>query len=121
MDLRLEVHRCKCGTRDKEHKATLSAKDLFNIEGMKYSPALKFIANCRDKPWLPDPDHPSASNKPSSSESEMMIKLMSNVFVPLCSDVTLESRYARILDKCRMPMPDAPYPWFHVYICGLTP
>ena len=101
VNLRFEVHTCKCGANYK-HQASLSVKDLFKVEGMKYSPPLKFIANSKSKLWLPH--YPSAINKPS--ESEMMIKLMSTVFVPLCSDVTLESRYARILDKCRMPMPD---------------
>ena len=62
---------------------------------------LELIANSRKKSW--PPFYLSTTKR---KESDVMILLSSNIFVPLCSEVPLENRYARILWRYGMSMPE---------------
>ena len=83
---------CLAAHTNNAQQVALHVKDLFKVEGVN-SPALEFIAHSRRKIW--PPFYPFTTKR---KESDVMISLSSNVFVPLCSEVLLESRYAaRIL------------------------
>ena len=96
LDLRLAAH------TNNAQQVALHVKDLFKVEfeGMN-SPVLEFITNSRKKSW--PPFYPSTIKR---KESDVMISLNSKVFVLLCSEVPLENRYARILQRYRMSIPE---------------
>jgi len=96
LDLRLAAH------TNNAQQVALHVKDLFKVEveGVN-SPALEFIANSRKKSW--PLFYPSTTKR---KESDLMISLSSKVFVPLCSEVPLENKYARILWRYGMSMPE---------------
>ena len=77
----------------------IRVKDLFKVEAVNSgTSALEFIAHSRKKIW--PPFYPSTT-KPK--ETDIMISLSTQIFVPLCSEVLLESRYATILERHRLP------------------
>ena len=95
LDLRLAAH-----VNDAQQgQMAIRVKDLFKVEAVNSgTSALEFIAHSRKKIW--PPVYPSTT-KPK--ETDIMISLSTQIFVPLCSEVLLESRYATILERHRLP------------------
>ena len=81
-----------------ESAATLHFDTLFNVKNPEFDPALEFILHhCRRKLWPP-------YNLEKQNEQGVMIEICSQILAPLCTEVTLESRYKTPLSSGR-PMP----------------
>ena len=92
LDLRLAAHVA-------EGQVGLRVKDLFKVEAVNSgTSALEFIAQSRRKSW--PPLNPSTTK---SKETDVKLSLCTQIFVPLCSEVLLESRYTSILKRHRLP------------------
>ena len=70
-----------------ENAATLHFDTLFKVKNPEFDPALEFILHhCRRKLWPP-------YNLEKQNEQGVMIEICSQILAPLCTEVTLESRY----------------------------
>ena len=85
LDLRLAAHVAETG----QGQVGVQVKDLFTVDAVKAdTSALEFIAHSRRKLW---PWPPSSTTK--RQETDVMVALCKEIFVPLCREVLLERRY----------------------------
>ena len=69
-------------------QAALKFDDLFKVEAMgsEFDAAIKFIRNCRSRPW--------PVSRVNETEKTVMLDIASHILVKLCLEVTLEKRYS---------------------------
>lgn len=95
LDLRLATHVDDA----RRGRMAFRVKDIFKVEAVNSgTSALEFIAHSRRKIW--PPFYPSTTKR---KETNVMISLCKEIFVPLCSEVLLESRYSTILERQGIP------------------
>ena len=92
LDLRLaaHVHVDKTG---EQRRVGIRVKDLFKVEAVLDTSALEFIAHSRRKIWPPFNSYPTKRKETEVNRTEVMLLLCKEIFVPLCNEVILESRY----------------------------
>ena len=82
-------------------QVALPVKDLFKVEEVAnpaFTSALEFIANSRSHMW------PLFTTSANLRETEVMVRICSQILVPLSSEVVLENRYRSILARKRTPV-----------------
>ncbi len=97
LDFAVEAHVDDSGS----FRVGLHVKDLFKLDAVDpaFTSALKFIVNGRNHPW------PPFTTSTKRSEKDVMVSLCSNIFLPLSSEVILESTYATFLMGKDPPVP----------------
>ena len=89
LDLRLAAHVAETGQGQGQGQVGVQVKDLFTVDAVKAdTSALEFIAHSRRKLW---PWPPCSTTK--RRETDVMVALCKELFVPLCREVLLERRY----------------------------
>ena len=87
LDLRLVAH-VYVNETSEQRRVGIRVKDLFKVEAVSDTSALEFIAHSRRKIWPPFNPYPT-----KRKEKEVMLSLCKEIFVPLCNEVILETRY----------------------------
>ena len=78
-------------------KIGFTFNQLFKVEKLPFVENLKFVCSSRSHPW---PSRIDLTVKPS--EKEVVLRLASEILVPLCTEVLLEKRYR--MDISKMPL-----------------